>query len=244
MDKEMLEEVVPLIGNYRKIWIVRIGLLKRLKLLRSRVLPLLALGLLLLLAVWVVLAPAESRLGNVVKLVYVHGALVWAGLFTFSAAGLLGLVALVVRHLIGRPARATTWYLGTEAASLAALIVWGIYVVSAMIVTGLTWGQLVAWNEPRVRVTGLILVAAVVLFVVARLVNHADFAALVNLLLGIVPWVMVQQADVIRHPVDPIGGSGSTAIQGYYLLIQLTVAGLAAILVAWLWVRAVLRERG
>jgi hypothetical protein len=239
----MLEGMVPLSGTHPKILIVRIGPLERLRFLRSRVLPLLALGLLLLLAVWVVLAPAESRLGNVVKLVFVHGALVWVGLFTFSAAGLLGLVALAVRHLIGRSARATTWYLGTEAASLAALIVWGIYVVSAMVVTGLTWGQLVAWNEPRVRVTGLILVAAVVLFVVARLVNHADFTAVVNLLLGIVPWVMVQQADVIRHPVDPIGGSGSTAIQGYYLLIQLTVAALAATLVAWLWVRAVLKER-
>lgn len=226
------------------IWIARSGLLKRLRLLATRVLPLLALGLFLLLAVWVVLAPAESRLGNVVKLVYVHGALVWAGLFTFSAAGLLGLVALVVRHLIPRPAPAAVWYQGTAAASLAALIVWAIYVVSAMAVTGLTWGQLVAWNEPRVRVTGLILVAALVLFVVARLVNHADFTAVVNLLLGIVPWVMVQQADAIRHPVDPIGGSGSTAIQGYYLLIQLTVAALAATLVAWLWVRAALRERG
>lgn len=217
--------------------------MKRLDLLRNRVLPLLALGLVLLLAVWVVLAPAESRLGNVIKVVYVHGALVWVGLFTFSAAGLLGLVALVVRHLIGPAERATVWVRGTEAASLASLIMWGIYVVSSMAVTGLTWGQLVAWNEPRVRVTGLILVAAVVLFVVARLVDHADFTALVNLLLGIVPWVMVQQADAIRHPVDPIGGSGSAAIQGYYLLIQLTVAGLAATLIAWLWVRAVLKDR-
>jgi hypothetical protein len=80
--------------------------------------------------------------------------------------------------------------------------------------------------------------------VVARLVDHVDFTAVVNLLMGIVPWVMVQQADAIRHPVDPIGGSGSAAIQGYYLLIELTVAGLAATLIAWLWVRAVLRDRG
>lgn len=215
----------------------------RLELLRNRVLPLLAIGLFLLLAVWVVLAPAESRLGNTVKLVYVHGALVWAGLFTFSAAGLLGLVALVVRHLVGPAERARVWYRGTEAAGLAALIVWAGYVISSMAVTALTWGQLVAWNEPRVRVTGLILVGAVVLYVVARLVDHADFTAVINLLMGIVPWVMVRQADAIRHPVDPIGGSGSTAIQGYFLLIELTVAGLAATLIAWLWVRAMLKDR-
>ena len=91
--------------------------------------------------------------------------------------------------------------------------------------------------------TGLILVGAVVLYIVARLMDHADFTAVINLLMGIVPWVMVQQADAIRHPVNPIGGSGSAAIQGYFLLIELTVAGLAATLIAWLWVRAQLQDR-
>ena len=217
--------------------------MERLEGMKDKLLPVLALALAILLVVWVVLAPAESRLGNVVKLIYVHGALVWAGLLTFSAAGILGLVALVLRYLVGPAERARAWYLGTEAAGLAALIVWVLYAISAMIVTALTWGQLVAWNEPRVRATGLILVAAVVLYIVARLVDHVDFTAVINLLMGIVPWVMVQQADAIRHPIDPIGGSGSTAIQGYYLLIELTVAGLAATLIAWLWARAVLKDR-
>lgn len=197
-----------------------------LKKLRQR-LPLLALALAALLAIWVVLSPAESRLGNVVKLVYVHGALVWTGLLAFTVAGLLGLVALVVR----RP----TWYRSTQAAGLAALLVWGVYAVSAMAVTALTWGQLVAWNEPRVRATGFILLAAIVLFLVARLVDQADFTAAVNLLMGVVPWVLVRQADAIRHPVNPIGGSGSTTIQGFYLLIVVTVALLAATLILWLW---------
>lgn len=186
-----------------------------------------ALGLGVLLMIWVVLSPAESRLGNLVKLVYVHGALVWTGLLAFTVAGLLGLIALVVR----RP----TWYRGTQAAGLAALLVWGVYVISAMAVTGLTWGQLVAWNEPRVQATGLILLAAIVLFIVARLVDQADFTAVVNLVMGVVPWVLVRQADAIRHPVDPIGGSGSTTIQGFYVLIVVTVALLAGTLILWLW---------
>lgn len=194
-----------------------------------RALPLVALGLIALLATWVLLAPAESRLGNLVKLVYVHGALVWTGLLAFTVAGLLGLVALVVR----RP----TWYRGTQAAGLAALIVWGVYVLSAMAVTGLTWGQLIAWNEPRVRATGLIFLAAIVLFVVARLVDQDDFTAAVNLVMGVVPWILVRQADAIRHPVDPIGGSGSATIQGFYFLIVVTVALLAGTLILWLWAR-------
>jgi hypothetical protein len=202
----------------------------RIEKLKNRGLPLLAACLFCLLLVWLWLAPAETRLGNVVKLVYVHGALVWAGLLTFTAASILGAVALLVRRPV--------WYRGTRAAGVAALVVWVVYAISAMAVTGLTWGQVIAWNEPRVQASGLILVAAVLLALVVRLVDQQDFTAVVNLALGIVVWIVVRQADVIRHPVNPIGESGSAAIQTFYLLIVVTVAGLAALLVAWLWMGA------
>jgi hypothetical protein len=214
---------------------------RKLRLARTRALPVLALGLFVLLVVGVLLAPAETRLGSIVKLVYVHGALVWTGLLCFSMAGLLGLVAVIIHYLVGSAGRSAVWYRGTESTGLASLAVWVLYVISSMAVTGLTWGQLIAWNEPRVRATGLILVAAIVLFVVSRLVNHRDFTAGVNVLMGIVPWVMVRQADVIRHPENPIGGSESMAIQSFFLLIVLTVAGLAATWIAWLWIGAELR---
>ena len=210
--------------------------MQKLEVLRSRILPLLAVGLLVLLIVWVVLAPAEATLGSVVKLVYVHGALVWVGLLTFTLAGVLGLVALLVRRAL--------WYEGAAAAGAAALWIWVIYSISAMAVTALTWGQLIAWNEPRVRATALILLAAVLLAIVARLVGHRDFSAAMNVLMGIVPWILVLRAEAIRHPIDPIGGSGSTAMQTFYLLMVLTVAGLALVLVAWLWVGRALKEAG
>jgi hypothetical protein len=205
----------------------------RLRRFKNRMIPLAAFALLALLAVWLWLAPSEARLGSVIKVVYVHGALVWVGLLTFSLAGVLGLIALLARRAV--------WYHGTEAAGLAALLVWIAYVVSSMAVTGLTWGQLVAWNEPRVRVTGLILLASAAIQVVSRLVNQSDLTAAANLAMGMVPWVVVHRAEAIRHPVDAIGSSGSTAIQGYYLLIVLTVAALACTLVAWLWAGIELR---
>jgi hypothetical protein len=203
--------------------------------LENRIAPLLAAGLFCLLLVWVALSPAESRLGNVVKLVYVHGALVWVGLLTFTLAGALGLVGLILRRPV--------WYRATWAAGRAALIVWIIYAFSSMAVTDLTWGQIIAWSEPRVQASALILLAAVLLAVVAHVVDHPDFTAGVNLLMGAVIWVVVRQAEVIRHPVDPIGESGSAAIQWFYLLIVVTVAGLAATLVAWLWARATRKEQ-
>ncbi|NLF12093.1 MAG: hypothetical protein GX597_09930 [Anaerolineaceae bacterium] len=216
--------------------------------LKGRLLPLLAGVLGLLLIVWVVAAPAESRLGSVVKLVYVHGALVWAGLLTFSLAGFLGLVALALRLSGPATGRAAPWLRGARSAGLAALVVWIVYVLSSMAVTGLTWGQWIAWGEPRVRATAAILVAALALNVVVRLVDHPDLTALVQVLMGIAPWVVVSRAQAIRHPVDPIGGSTSTSIQGFYLLIVVTVIALALTLVAWLWAGAELaperRRRG
>ena len=200
---------------------------------RNRALPLLAAGLFGLLAICVILAPAEAQLGQLIKLVYIHGALVMVGLAVFSIAGGLGLVALVIRRPV--------WYDGTWAAGVVALSVWIVYILSSMAVTGLTWGQVVAWEEPRVRASALILLAAVVLAVVARLVGHRDFTALVNLVMGIVPWILVRRAEAIRHPLDPIGGSQSTSIQLFFVLIVLAVAGLALTLIAWLWLGAVSR---
>lgn len=201
---------------------------------RNRILPACTAVLLGLGALWLILAPAESRLGQVVKLVYVHGALVMVGLVMFSLAGLLGLAALIIRR--------AAWYRGSQAAGLTALVTWGAYVLSSMAVTGLTWGQLIAWSEPRVRATAMILAAAVVLAVVARLVGHPDFAAAVNVIMGVVPWILVQRAEAIRHPIDPIGGSGSTSIQGFYVLIVLNVAGLVAVLLAWVWLGMEMKE--
>ncbi|MBN1135685.1 MAG: hypothetical protein JXM73_03825 [Anaerolineae bacterium] len=202
---------------------------------RSRALPLVAAGFLVLLAASAILAPAEAQLGQVIKLVYVHGALVMVGLATFSVAGGLGLAALVVRR--------RTWYNGTWGVGLAALVVWIVYILSSMAVTGLAWGQMIAWSEPRVRASALILLAAIVLAVVIRLVNHPDFMAMVNLVMGVVPWILVRRAEAIRHPLDPIGGSQSASIQLFFVLIVLAVAGLALTLIAWLWLGAELRGR-
>jgi hypothetical protein len=203
--------------------------------LRNRALPLATAGLLGLLVACLILAPAEAQLGQLIKLVYVHGALVMVGLATFAVAGGLGLAALAIRRC--------TWYNGTRATGLAALIVWTVYILSSMAVTGLTWGQVIAWDEPRVRASALILLAAVVLAVVTRLVGHRDFTAAVNVVMGIVPWVLVRRAEAIRHPLDPIGGSQSASIQGFFVLIVLAVAGLVLTLIAWLWLGAELRGK-
>jgi hypothetical protein len=87
----------------------------------------------------------------------------------------------------------------------------------------------------------LILAAAVLLALVRRAVEDPNFTAVVNLVMAVAPWVVVRQAGVIRHPVDPIGGSESSNIQLFYLLIVATVVGLALTLIVWLWTRLELK---
>ena len=44
------------------------------------------------------LTPLERTLGGNLRLVYLHGAWVWTGIVTFCAAGIFGLIALLLRN--------------------------------------------------------------------------------------------------------------------------------------------------
>jgi len=136
--------------------------------------------LLALIASLVWLSPAEQTLGDVVKLIYLHGALARTGLVAFGAAGLLGLAALVAP----RPSLAA-W---CDAAGKAALAIWIVYALSSAISTYMAWGVLVAWGEPRVVDSVQVLAAALLIAGVNHFVAHPRFTAATNLLLGGLAW--------------------------------------------------------
>lgn len=186
------------------------------------------------LAALLALSPAEKTLGDVVKLVYLHGALVRTGLLAFTAAGALGLAAL-----IGRRDNAARW---SEAVGHAALIIWTAYVLSSMVVTYLAWGAAIAWSEPRVRASAHVFLAAVAFWIVGYLLQNRRTTAALNAILAALAWVLVRSAGVVIHPVDPIGGSASAAIKAFYAGIVLCVILLAAELAMWLERRTAARE--
>ncbi len=178
------------------------------------------------LVILLVLSPAEQTLGQVVKLVYLHGALVRTGLLAFTAAGVLGAIALLTK----RP-----WAVGwSRAVGDSALVIWVIYVLSSMLVTYLAWGVAIAWGEPRVRASGQILLAAVAFWGVSLLLRDWRIRAGLNALLGGLAWFSVSSAGVVIHPVDPIGGSASTAIKIFYAGIVGCVVLLAFELALWM----------
>jgi len=186
------------------------------------------------LAGLLILSPSEKTLGDVVKLVYLHGALVRTGLLAFTAAGILGLAALVDRR-----ESTARW---SEAVGHTALVVWTVYVLSSMVVTYLAWGVAIAWSEPRVRASAHIFLAAVAFWVLASIIQDRRATAALNAILGALAWALVRNAGVIIHPVDPIGGSASVAIKAFYAGIVACVILLAAELALWFAKRTAPRQ--
>lgn len=172
------------------------------------------------------LMPAEKTLGQVIKIVYLHGALSRAGMAGFTATGLLGLAFLVFR----RPGLAR-WSHGL---ALSGWLFWALHFLVSMPATRLTWGPWIAWGEPRVTMTLQVIAAGAAVIGITWLVQNLYFTAAANTLLTTAFLVLALSTGVLRHPLDPIGTSPSLEFRLVYagLLAPVTAAML---LLAWRW---------
>ncbi len=178
----------------------------------------------LLAALILVLMPQEKILGQVIKLVYLHGALSRAGMIGFWAAGIAGAAYLV------RPGDSLVRW--SRALLLSGWGYWTVHFLVSMPATRLTWGPWIAWGEPRVTMTLQVIAVGLIVIAVAWLLDHARFTAAVNLLLGIAILFLVERTGVLRHPLDPIGASPSSTLRLIYLLLLLPIVA-SMFLTAW-----------
>lgn len=179
-------------------------------------LALLAAAVALLLAL-----PPEQTLGTVIRVIFLHGALVQVGLLVFGAAGVLGLI-----YLRQHDPTIYTWLI---AAQRTGLVVWVVYVAASMLSTYLAWGQWIAWDEPRVRASVGVLWFAVACRLLVWWVGSPLFRALANLVLAGAAWWLIKGAAIFRHPFDPIGESGSPTYRLIFaglVAVVLLIAGL------------------
>lgn len=195
----------------------------------------LAVALLALLAVLLILSPAEQQLGNLIKVIYLHGALARVGLYALMLAGLLGLAYLI------RPLPALLRW--SNAVQVAGMIVFVVHFALSVIPTHETWGMWIAFDEPRTRMSLQIIGVGLLVIVVRRLLDDRRFSAVANLLLGGAVLLLNLRTGVLRHPLNPIGESSSSAIQLFYAGILLTCAALTGLLAWWLSQRTMNDER-
>ncbi len=185
------------------------------------------LALILLLLLW--LAPAERTLGQIVKLVYLHGALVRTAMALFAIGLPVNLAALVGAQ--------SGWLAWGKAFAWTAVAVWLAHTLFSMVTTYAAWGVFIAWFEPRTRFTFTLAVVGIVIVVAARLVGNARFSALVFVLLAALTLSLAPRLGVIQHPLDPIGSSPSNAIRTFYAAILAVSMALGGLLTIWLQAR-------
>jgi hypothetical protein len=172
--------------------------------------------LLTIIAIGVVTAfsPAEYSLGAHIRIVYLHGAWVWAALAGFVSAGAFGGLGL----LSGR----NSLHAWSAAFGRAGLVFWITYLPLSLIAMQANWNGLFL-AEPRWRlalvfsITGILLQAGLSLAGIPRLTSGLNLGYLITLMiaLGRTPNVM--------HPASPILSSDAWRIQFYFFgLVLLT----------------------
>jgi ABC-type uncharacterized transport system permease subunit len=172
--------------------------------------------------------PGERSLGVNVRLVYLHGAWVWAALLGLGAAAACGAIGLVTRR--------TAWHDWSRALGLAGMAFWVTYLPISMLTMQMNWNGLFL-QEPRWRIGLDFALVGIGLQVGWKLLDRPSWTSAGNLLFFAALTLALAGAQQVMHPPSPISASGSTAIQGFFLAL------LAVTLIAeWQlarWLRAV-----
>jgi hypothetical protein len=168
-----------------------------------------------LLGLWLLLLPPEQSLGHVIKVVYIHAALVQTGLIIFSIAGVFGLSYIVFRKQL-----LFNWCLASQK---TAVVIWTAYILSSMVATYFAWGVIIAWDEPRVISSLQILIFAILFLLLAIWIKQKLFIAVINFVMALLAWILTKRAIPVRHPLDPIGSSNSIVLKFFYIAIFLTI---------------------
>ena len=156
--------------------------------------------------------PEEATLGNGIKIVAVHVALIWAGMLGLIAAGIVGTIVLI------RPNQPLQLWMNDIAT--VALLIFALGVGTSLIAEIINWGG-IAWNEPRTGANLNLLALAIVLQVGGSWFGGVRLRAATNLGLAIaVVWTTLI-TDVQLHPSGAVSSSSSTNIQFTFYALTL-----------------------
>jgi hypothetical protein len=175
------------------------------------------------------IAPVEKTLGVNVRLVYLHGAWVWAGKIAFALASLAGLVHLG-QWARGRSTSPDTrreqkfWSGWSLALGRTGLVFWLTYLPLSLYVQQMNWGG-IFWDEPRWKVPLAFGVAAVLVQAAVYLFERPLLTSLINLVFGVALWVGLANVQNVLHPDSPIFASGSLRIEGFFVALLLLSLG-------------------
>lgn len=189
---------------------------------KTRKLPLLIILCLLIGLILIIIAPDDRELGSMLKLIYLHGALTNTGLFLFTLAGLIGLVALF-RNI---PLSFLYAFMKT------AIVFWVIATIMGNIASQIVWGGLVL-SEPRFQNSILIAILSISVYFISTAVESTRVKSLLGIGLAAAVWIFMSRAGRILHPVNPFSAS-DYSIQLFYSAITLTFTVTSILIAVWI----------
>jgi hypothetical protein len=157
-----------------------------------------------------------------VRVVYLHGAWVWAALCAFFGAGAAGAAGLIARR--------ETIHKWSRALGRTGLLFWITYLPISM------WAMQTNWNglflaEPRWRMAIIFAACGLLIQIGITLLEDPVWASVANLVYLIALGFAVLNVQDVLHPSSPIMDSDAASIQIYFfglLLLTLLLVGLIA----------------
>jgi hypothetical protein len=166
-----------------------------------------------IIALMALFGPEEKSLGSNVRIVYLHGAWVLAAEVAFIAAGLAGLLGLVLRKDI--------FHAWSAALGRTGIVFWLTYLPLSLFAMEANWNGLFL-AEPRFRLAVIFAVTGVLLQLGLWLFNTAWLTSFANILYIITLRVVFAMAQNIMHPPpSPIFNSGNYVIIGFFVGLNL-----------------------
>jgi len=179
----------------------------------------------ILIALLALFGPEEKSLGSNVRIVYLHGAWVLAAEVAFIAAGLAGLLGLVLRKDI--------FHAWSAALGRTGIVFWLTYLPLSLFAMQANWNGLFL-AEPRFRLAVIFAVTGVLLQLGLWLFNISWLYSFANILYIITLRVVFATAQNIMHPPpSPIFNSGNYVIIGFFVGLNLLSWLAAYFLTRW-----------
>lgn len=167
------------------------------------------------IAIFTSFGPSEHSLGTHIRIVYLHGAWVWASIATFFLAALCGGIGLLTRR--------KSFHCWSSAFGRTGLILWISYLPLSL------WAMQSNWNglfmaEPRWRLAMVFAISGVLLQIGLSLVNLPMLTSGLNILYFIALIIAIQNTPNVMHPASPILNSDAWRIQLFFAgLVFLTL---------------------
>ena len=170
---------------------------------------------LIAISIFTTLSPMEQSLGTHVRIVYLHGAWVWASLVTFFLSSVCGGIGLLTHR--------KSFHCWSSAFGRTGLLLWITYLPLSL------WAMQSNWNglflaEPRWRLALVFAIGGVMLQIGIDLADQPKLTSALNLLYFIVLIIAIQNTSNVLHPASPILNSDAWRIQLFFMgMVLLTL---------------------